>query len=113
MPLDEISPEQLDEYSTRLYTIKRGKHQNNFLKPEHAIAAVTADTSILVGCGCLFHMADTYKIGPLLTENAHLAKVIMKELLAKLPDECKLMMLCFEENPEAVEMMTKIQKLLK
>ena len=109
VPLDEISPEQLDEYNARLYTITRGKHRNNFLKPEHAIAAVTADTSTLVGYGCLFHMADTtYKIGPLLTENAHLAKAIMKELLAKLPDECKLMMLCFEENPEAVEMMTKL-----
>ena len=106
--LEDISIEQLEEYDTKIHIVNRRKWLEVFRNVEHSVAALIPDKT-LVGYGSLYHTADiTYKIGPVLADSPQLARVIIKELVDKLPDECRLMMLCLDENSDALDVMTKL-----
>ena len=105
IPLGDVPLDQLEEYDTKIHTINRRGHLEEFRNLEHAYAAVTNDKQLL-GYGCLRPFLDEmYKLGPVLADDANTADVLISSLVKQLPDDKEVMILYYDENSRAIRNM--------
>lgn len=110
VPMESVSFEDVYKYdhsisiADRKFWIRRwyDDHQGS-------VVAKNVTTGAISGYGILMTCPNqSYRLQPILAENSRIAKKILMKLLAKIPDAREVAVKVLKENPEAIELFTRI-----